>query len=222
MLDELPWLSVLQKRKPAVYNPDWKCFLCKSSNEDFSHLWHYSAIHLLIIQFHKEALNIFISHFEAVYKGRLPSSFVTKWNSLDSLLLPMNPVTVSNFCFDFVVKGFVPNEMIKCTLSIFPKKIAIKTLLISLCKIKTLFYKKVWLLHCHEFANVEQSLNVTSALKRSSFRPTDSQPVVNQIATSSFSPTPSLLNRWKGWIAWAIGSGSPWMGFPIYINGIFG
>src|SRR5579871_6849367 len=88
MLDELPWLSVLQVRKPNVYDKDWMCFLCKNSKEDFSHIWHCSAIQLLITQFHQEALKIFISNFEAVKEGRLPASFLTKWNSLDSLSLP--------------------------------------------------------------------------------------------------------------------------------------
>ena len=218
ILDELPWLSVLQKRKPDVYDPEWKCFLCKHSNEDFSHIWQCSAIHLLITHFHQDALKIFISNFEAVYEGCLPASFVTKWNSLDSLSLPSSTYTGQGFTFDYLIKGLVPKDMVECVSSIFPKKIAQESLLISLCTIKTLFFKKVWLLRCHEFANVEQSLNITSHQKRTTSRSIGSNP--NNLITST--PTPSLLNRWKVWIARAIGSGSPWMGFPLYINGIIG
>src|SRR5579871_6590382 len=98
MLDELPWLTVLQKRKPEVYDPDWMCFLCKSSKEDFSHVWSCSAIHLLITQFHQEALKIFISNFEAVRGHQLPTSFITKWNSLESLSLPS--FTTTGLTFD--------------------------------------------------------------------------------------------------------------------------
>ena len=107
---------------------------------------------------------------------------------------------------------------LKIWLSVSPKKIAQESLLISLCTIKTLFFKKVWLLRCHEFANVEQSLNITSHQKRTTSRSLGSNP--NNLVTST--PTPSLLNRWKVWIARAIGSGSPWMGFPLCINGIIG
>ena len=146
MLDELPWLSVLQKRKPEVYDPEWNCFLCKASKEDPSHIWHCSAIQLLITHFHQDALKIFISNFEAVYEGRLPAVFVSKWNSLASLSLPLSTTTGHDVTFDYLIKGFVPKDMVECVSSIFPKKIAHEALLVSLCTIKTLFFKKVWLL----------------------------------------------------------------------------
>src|SRR5947209_15909673 len=176
MLDELPWLSVLQKRKPEVYHPDWKCFLCKTSEEDFSHIWHCSAIQLLITHFHQDALKIFISNFETVYEGRLPAFFVTKWNSLDSLSLPSSTSNSHSITFDYLIKGLIPKDMVECVSSIFPKKIAQESLLISLFSIKVLFFKKVLLLRCHEFANVEQSLNITSYQKRTTSSSLGSNP----------------------------------------------
>jgi hypothetical protein len=214
MMDELPLLTVLQNRKPDVYDPAWMCLLCKNSKEDFSHIWLCDAIHLSITRFHKEALEIFFNNFEAVYGSRLPTSFITQWTSLPSLSLPSS--THADFSFDYLIKGFVPTELVTCLQSFFPKKIANDVLLISLCSIKKLFIKRIWHLRCREFTNIEQSLNITSDSKRS----VSSSSGTQHIAHSSNLPIPSLLNRWKVWIARAIGSGSPWMGFPLYINGL--
>jgi len=89
---------------------------------------------------------ILISHFEAVYEGRLPASFINKWNFLQSLTLPTPTFAGFHFNFDLLIKGFIPYEMVECASSILLRQIAKETLMVPFCKIKTLFYKKVWLL----------------------------------------------------------------------------
>ncbi|GET52104.1 RNA-directed DNA polymerase from mobile element jockey-like [Rhizophagus irregularis DAOM 181602=DAOM 197198] len=39
LLDMLPTLTTLQKRKPHIYDPSWPCLQCNSSPETLDHLW---------------------------------------------------------------------------------------------------------------------------------------------------------------------------------------
>ncbi|EXX62183.1 hypothetical protein GLOIN_2v1785823 [Rhizophagus irregularis DAOM 181602=DAOM 197198] len=39
LLDMLPTLTTLQKRKPHIYDPSWPCSQCNSSLETLNHLW---------------------------------------------------------------------------------------------------------------------------------------------------------------------------------------
>ncbi|PKC51745.1 hypothetical protein RhiirA1_483086, partial [Rhizophagus irregularis] len=39
LLDMLPTLTTLQKRKPHIYDPSWLCSQCNSSLETLNHLW---------------------------------------------------------------------------------------------------------------------------------------------------------------------------------------
>ncbi|GBC41916.2 reverse transcriptase family protein [Rhizophagus irregularis DAOM 181602=DAOM 197198] len=69
LLDMLPTLTALQKRKPSLYPPDWLCPLCHFASEDMNHLWicpyiipdasPKSIYHKLILSFHDACVTSF-------------------------------------------------------------------------------------------------------------------------------------------------------------------
>ncbi|PKC53127.1 hypothetical protein RhiirA1_479964 [Rhizophagus irregularis] len=87
LLDMLPTLTVLQKRKPSLYLPDWLCSLCHSASEDMNHLWTCTYIipdasprsihHRLLLFFHDACITNFS---ECVF---LSDNFLLEFFALD-------------------------------------------------------------------------------------------------------------------------------------------
>ncbi|EXX65507.1 hypothetical protein RirG_132590 [Rhizophagus irregularis DAOM 197198w] len=90
LLDMLPMLTTLQRRKPHFYNPSWLCPQCNSFPETLDHLWtcpyilpEFSPLNTfktLLLALRTNYLDKFLS---ASFLIPLPDSFATEFMALD-------------------------------------------------------------------------------------------------------------------------------------------
>ncbi|PKY32738.1 hypothetical protein RhiirB3_532196 [Rhizophagus irregularis] len=90
LLDMLPTLTTLQKRKPHIYDPSWPCSQCNSSLETLNHLWTcpyilpefspFNTFKTLLLDLRTVCLEKFL--FATPLKP-LPDSFVAEFTALD-------------------------------------------------------------------------------------------------------------------------------------------
>src|SRR5581483_4168468 len=156
---------------------------------------------------------------EQTYGGRLPTPYIQAWNSLPSLQLPL-PGS-SNYSFDYLIKGFIPCDLPILLRTLFSKVIANDLLLVTMGHINLMFFKDVWSFRNREFTLIERSLDITNTIKKQGSRGSNvSRSASSHITSSQSVPPKSSLSRWHKWIARAIGSGTSWLGFPLYINSL--
>ncbi|GET52029.1 ribonuclease H-like domain-containing protein [Rhizophagus irregularis DAOM 181602=DAOM 197198] len=89
LLDMLPTLTTLQRRKPHLYNPDWLCPQCNSSPETLDHLWtcfyilpEFSPLNTfktLLLALRSNYLDKFLSASSLI---PLPDSFAVEFTAL--------------------------------------------------------------------------------------------------------------------------------------------
>ncbi|PKY33094.1 hypothetical protein RhiirB3_394533 [Rhizophagus irregularis] len=115
LLDMLPTLTTLQKRKPHLYNPSWLCPQCNSSPETLDHLWtcpyilpEFSPLNTfkaLLLALRTTCLDKFLSEPSLLL---LPDSFAADFKAID--YWDCDPSSIS--CLR-LTRGLIPISLTK-------------------------------------------------------------------------------------------------------------
>ena len=215
--DELPWLSVLQTRNPALYLPEWNCLLCHNDKEDYTHIWSCAAI--------QDTITNYITNAKLLFMTRLRKELVNVSQSIETHILQQDCWSLSNgdtsiISLDLMIKGFVPTTLLPALANCGNKQQVRMALIKALTDIRKLFHQEVWLKRCHEFALGVTSVGITKQDKKKGSHHFGTRNTSAQSRTEHTSQYPPNSPRWKKWIARALSDGIPWMGFHIYINSL--
>src|SRR5436305_14541764 len=104
-MDELPLQDKLVRWRPDLYKSHWKCALCNTEQESWSHLWCCSNLQNRITAILITTKEAYLSLLRT-YVPRLSTTFVNTFTSLScwSLLSPLGQS--QDFTFDSLVRGF--------------------------------------------------------------------------------------------------------------------
>jgi hypothetical protein len=221
-LKELPLLNLLQLRHPHTFKPEWKCFLCNNSNEDWAHFWSCS--------FSRNALQNLVAASKLQFEAALFTNSTCdspvlplNWNNLSCWTLPTSS-SPQSFTFDFLLRGFCPTDLADVFFALMPKKEAVKVLSAVMTKAIVNFRSDVWIPRCSRFGDVSRIKGITLS-SFSGHRP--SAPAVAP-ASSSFSDFLNLSSfprinfvSWQSWISDSVSSGLDWTGFHMRTNSLF-
>ncbi len=144
------------------------------------------------------------------------STFVNTWDNLPCWSLPSSNSSSSSFTFDFLVRGFIPSSLFNAIHSIVDKKVTSTIINHQIAAAQSLFKRTVWATRCELFQEWEAGRNITSSQKHAS---SSGYSRNSSTHASRLTSAPSS-NRWRSWIASAIDTGKPWLGFQIHINSL--
>ncbi|PKY61211.1 hypothetical protein RhiirA4_485873, partial [Rhizophagus irregularis] len=144
LLDALPTLTLLQKRKPSSYPSNWLCPLCNTAPEDLNHLWTCpyiipNASPRVTFQRHMTTFrNDCILHITDGLS--LPDSFITDFSALDcwDFIMP------SSSCL-WLTRGLFPTDLIKFLNNFLPKNKILTILSPLLFQFHEQIYTDIWL-----------------------------------------------------------------------------
>ncbi|GET52059.1 ribonuclease H-like domain-containing protein [Rhizophagus irregularis DAOM 181602=DAOM 197198] len=209
LLDMLPTLTTLQRRKPYLYSPDWLCPQCNSAPEDLNHLWTCPYI--------LPELNPCLTHQSEVIKFRdsclssflflksLDISFQTEFLALDC----WNYEAPSSSCL-WLTRGLLPAHLTAFLNQHFPLSIIYKTISPLLNDFQVELYGEIWLCRNVLFHAWEESQGISAASKlrgpstTSSSTVTSSQNINSSLASVS-------QDSWISWISSSIIRGGSWI-----------
>ena len=216
-MNELPLQDKLVRRRPDLYKSHWKCALCDTEQESWSHLWRCSSLRTRIDSLIITTKEAYLSLLRT-YVYRLSSTFVNTFTSLPCWSLPPSSGQAQDLNFDSLVRGFIPSSLTDLLSTIVNKKevAIINNSLLSTAQ--AIFHDDIWDLRCNEFVTWEQTKNISNSSKKLSSSGFDRN-VRNRANLSTRSRT-SSSNCWKSWISQAIDTGRPWSGFHIHINSL--
>jgi hypothetical protein len=214
LMNELPLQDKLVRRHPDIYKSDWKCVLCNTEQESWSHLWRcphlQPRIQSLLIAT-KAALRALLD----TYISALPSSFDNDMDSVSCWSLPDATAPHHVLSFDSLIRGLVPSALTNLLLTVTSKS-NVAAIINNICgTAQSIFRDDVWNYRCEEFNEWEKRHNIDGRLKKSSSAGYKRDPATNSIPSRS-----STSDRWKSWISQSIDTGRPWLGFRIHINSL--
>lgn len=164
LMDELPLLSVLQTvRRPDIYKDDWNCILCHEDKETWAHLWQCSVLKPRLIELMDATKNAFEKWITDPDENSNCACLPDDWNDLDCWKYPSSDTSLLSF--DFLLKGFVPVQLVKAvssSLSAADARTAISELLTTS---KDLFFEHVWMFRCEHFSLFEKSEGISQDMK---------------------------------------------------------
>ena len=215
LMDELPLLDKLVRRRPDLYKSDWKCIMCNQEQETWSHLWQCTHIHArirAIVGTTRNALLLLLG--ESI--PNLSANFISSFNNLPCWNLPSTShPNISNVSFDMLTKGFVPTALTDLLSTVANQKEKSTYINSIISTAQLIFHDEIWNYRCELFNEWERSKGITPQLKKDS----SSGFIRNSVSTTNASRA-STVNRWKTWIDQSIDTGRPWMGFRIHINSL--
>ena len=117
----------------------------------------------------------------------------------------------------FIIQGFILTALTAAITTVVNKKEAFSIINSVIGIAQTLFREEIWSYQCDLFSKWEANQGITYAIKRTSSAGfVRSRALVN----TRHSYSSSTPDRWKSWIAQAIDTGQPWLGFHIHINSL--
>src|SRR5256886_910587 len=110
LMDELPLQDKLVRRCPDLYKSHWKCALCNTKQESWSHLWRCPNLQNRIVAILTVTKEAYLSLLRT-YVPRLSTTFVNTFTSLPCWSLPSPTEQSQDLNFDSIVRGFIPSAL---------------------------------------------------------------------------------------------------------------
>src|SRR5436305_9068422 len=120
-MDELPLQDKLVQRRPDLYKSHWKCTLCNTEQESWSHLWRCSNLQNRIVAILIVTKEAYLSLLRT-YVLRLSTTFVNTFTSLPCWSLPSPSGQSQDLNFDSLVRGFIPSALTDLLSTVATKK----------------------------------------------------------------------------------------------------
>src|SRR2546430_2704745 len=120
-MDELPLQDKLVRRRPDLYKSHWKCALCDTEQESWSHLWRCPNLQNRIAAILMVTKEAYLSLLRT-YVLRLSTTFVNTFTSLPCWSLPSPSGKLQELNFDFLVRGFIPSALTDLLSTVANKK----------------------------------------------------------------------------------------------------
>ncbi|GET57708.1 reverse transcriptase family protein [Rhizophagus irregularis DAOM 181602=DAOM 197198] len=215
LLDMLPTLTTLQRRKPHLYNPSWLCPQCNSFPETLDHLWtcpyilpEFSPLQTfktLLLALRTTYLDNFLSASSLI---PLPDSFAAEFMALNCW--DCDPPSIS--CLR-LTRGLIPISLTGFLGIYFSLPTIWSILDTPLHDFHFDLYVQIWLCRSIFFHHWELAQGITKKMKSSALGPSSIlQPSSNIPLDSS---TPSLatasLDSWVSWVSSSIIRGGSWI-----------
>ena len=121
LMDELPLQDKLVRRRPDLYKSHWKCALCNTEQESWSHLWHCPNLQNRINALLTTTKEAYLSLLRT-YVPRLSTTFVDTFTSLPCWSLPSHQEHIQDLNFDSLVRGFIPSALTDLLSTVANKK----------------------------------------------------------------------------------------------------
>lgn len=170
LLDELPLLATLQKRKPEVYNPEWNCILCNTGKETWSHLWICSAIAPLFAEIRDEIQSLTIqklSTHERAPTAGLSARLISSITNLHCWLLPQENDS-SQLGFDYFIRGLIPHSLSDIIQSVVGTRDNTYKLIADIVTESHKHFKElIWKPRCEVMIAFEKDHHITTQAKKS-------------------------------------------------------
>src|SRR5437762_13174309 len=120
-MDELPLQDKLVRWRPDLYKSHWKCALCNTEQESWSHLWHCPNLQNRINALLTTTKEAYLSLLRT-YVPRLSTTFVDTFTSLLCWSLPSHQEQIQDLNFDSFVRGFIPSALTDLLSTVANKK----------------------------------------------------------------------------------------------------
>ena len=189
--------------------------LCDQEQESWSHIWRCPHLLTRLIALQQATKRGFEDLLSVTVPNR-SATFISTWDALPCWSLPS---TSSNaiVTFDYLIRGFIPFSLMALLMTVTSRKEATDITNNISHIAQSLFREGIWDYRCSKLAEWELSKGITSEQKRTP--PARSARWRDPDTISNSSPI-SIVTRWKSWIAQAIDTGRPWLGFHIHINSL--
>ncbi|PKY59371.1 hypothetical protein RhiirA4_482059 [Rhizophagus irregularis] len=202
LLDALPTLSTLQKRKPSLYLSGWLCPLCNSASEDLNHLWTCSYI-IPNISSRATYQNHIATFRDACIEKisectSVPDSFGSDFSNLDC----WDFTTPSSLCL-WLTRGLFPAALISFLIKFLPKAKILTILTPLLFQLHERLYMDIWLprnVFFHHWLSLQFQ---TEAFTQPSS--------VTPLFTSYSSLATVSQDSWFSWVSSSIIRGGSWI-----------
>ncbi|PKB95884.1 hypothetical protein RhiirA5_385708 [Rhizophagus irregularis] len=215
LLDMLPTLTTLQKRKPHIYDPSWSCSQCNSSPETLDHLWTcpyilpefspFNTFKTLLLELRTVCREKFLSATPLI---PLSDSFVVEFMALDCWKCDFP----SSSCLR-LARGLIPIFLTGFLGPYFSSSVIWSILDTLLHDFHFDLYVQIWLCRSVFFHHWESAQGITNKMKSSVIGPSPISYPSSQISPD-FS-TPSLatvsLDSWVSWVSSYIIRGRSWI-----------
>ena len=121
-MNELPLQDRLVRRHLDLYKSHWKCALCNTEQESWSHLWRCSNLQNRIVAILIVTKEAYLSLLRT-YVLRLSTTFVNTFTSLPYWSLPSHLAqSQEDLNFDSLVRGFIPSALTDLLSTVANKK----------------------------------------------------------------------------------------------------
>jgi hypothetical protein len=188
--------------------------LCNQEQESWAHLWR--CPHLLprlaaLQQATKKG-------FEDLLSETVPNrstTFTTTWDALPCWSLP-TAANTNTITFDYLIRGVIPSSLLALLMTVLSRKDATDITNNIGHIAQSLFRDEIWNYRCEKLAEWETSKGISQEDKRASSAGFTRWRDPN----TNISPSQAPISRWKSWIAQAIDTGRPWLGFQVHINSL--
>ncbi|PKK56115.1 hypothetical protein RhiirC2_800718, partial [Rhizophagus irregularis] len=192
LLDMLPTLTTLQKRKPHIYDTSWLCPQCNSSPETLDHLW--TCPYILPEFSPSNTFKTLLLDLRTVYLYiSLPDSFVAEFTAIDC----WDCDSPSPSCLR-LARGLIPISLTGFLGTYFSSSIIWSILDAPLHDFHFDLYVQIWLCHSVFFHHWESAQGITNKMKSSTIGPSPTSHPFSQISPKL--STPSLatasLDSW--------------------------
>ncbi|GET59005.1 RNA-directed DNA polymerase from mobile element jockey-like [Rhizophagus irregularis DAOM 181602=DAOM 197198] len=212
LLDMLPTLTTLQRRKPHLYDPSWLCPQCNSFPETLDHLWtcpyilpEFSPLNTfktLLLALRTNYLDKFLSTSSLI---PLPDSFVAEFMALDC----WNCDPPSFSCLR-LARGLIPISLTKFLGNYFSSLTIWSILNTPLHDFHFDLYVQIWLCRSVFFHHWESAQGITKKMKSSALGPSSILCPSTNIPLDSLTPslaTASLDSWFSLYLGFPFGNG---------------
>ncbi|EXX73560.1 hypothetical protein RirG_059210 [Rhizophagus irregularis DAOM 197198w] len=215
LLDMLPTLTTLQRRKPHLYNPSWLCPQCNSFPETLDHLWtcpyilpEFSPLNTfktLLLNFLTNCLDKFLSASSLI---PLPDSFAADFISLNCW--DCDPPSVS--CLR-LARGLIPTSLAEFLGTYFSLLLIWSILDTPLHDFHFDLYVQIWLCRSIFFHHWESAQGITKKLKLSALGSSSISCTSSNVPPDSSTPSLATVSSdsWVSWVSSSIIRGGSWI-----------
>ncbi|GET55165.1 ribonuclease H-like domain-containing protein [Rhizophagus irregularis DAOM 181602=DAOM 197198] len=202
LLDMLPTLTTLQRRKPHLYNPSWLCPQCNSSPETLDHLWtcpyilpEFSPLNTfktLLLALRTNYLDKFLSASSLI---PLPDSFAAEFMALDC----WNCDPPSFSCLR-LARGLIPISLTEFLGNYYSSLTIWSVLDTPLHDFHFDLYVQIWLCRSIFFHHWESAQGITKKMKSSALGPPSTLCPSSNIPLDSSTPSLATFSLYLGFL----------------------
>ncbi|GET58995.1 RNA-directed DNA polymerase from mobile element jockey-like [Rhizophagus irregularis DAOM 181602=DAOM 197198] len=202
LLDMLPTLTTLQKRKPHIYDPSWSCSQCNSSPETLDHLWTcpyilpefspFNTFKTLLLELRTVCREKFLSATPLI---PLSDSFVVEFMALDCWKCDFP----SSSCLR-LARGLIPIFLTGFLGLYFSSSVIWSILDTLLHDFHFDLYVQIWLCRSVFFHHWESAQGITNKMKSSVIGPSPISYPSSQISPDFSTPSLATFSLYLGFL----------------------